>query len=457
MTNLKAFFRGIEEMLPGKVSVLGNKRYAAATAIWAKPTGALPRAIIHCQTARDVQTSVGLVRDHDLSLSVRGGGHDWAGRALGGDVAIDLRAMKNVTILSPSEIEICGGARVFDVAAVAESVGAAVVTGSVGMVGMTGLTLGGGYGSLIGRFGLAVDNLLSADIVLADGRLVRADAGNEEELFWALRGGGGNFGVVTSMRHRLHDLPSVHAGILFYPFDQARSVLGRCIEVSNSMPDEMTVQVGLGCLPDGTRLVFVVPTWCGEAAEGEKRMTAFSGLGVPLSGTLEVMSCTRLLSLFDPFISNGLNVHLETCWLPALDDGSVDRFIHAMENAVSPGCALITHEFKGAASRVPEDATAFALRRDHVLVEFIASSDPSDPLAAKQHREWARTAREAHDATAIPGGYANFLGRMDTERAVKGYGRNAPRLAAAKRRYDPENVFSSAIPLPAEQPDAVNA
>ena len=176
----------------------GDDRYAAATAIWAKPVGPKPRAVAHCRTAQDVQSAIRAARDCDLPLSVRGGGHDWAGRALCDGIVIDLTAMNDVT-LSPDNrsARISGGARASDVFAVTDPRGLAVVTGSCSSVGMTGLTLGGGYGSLIARFGLALDNLLAAEVVLADGRIVTASLNNEQELFWALRGGGGNFGVVT--------------------------------------------------------------------------------------------------------------------------------------------------------------------------------------------------------------------------------------------------------------------
>jgi len=157
---------------------------------------------------------------------------------------------------------IAGGARASDVAKETDSRELAAATGAVGAVGMAGLTLGGGYGPLIGRFGLALDNLLAAEVVLADGRIVVANADNETELFWALRSGGGNFGVVTMMHHRLHHLPSVHSGMLIYPFPEASAVLGRCAEIAASSPEGLTVQVGLVVGPDGTPAVLVVPTWC---------------------------------------------------------------------------------------------------------------------------------------------------------------------------------------------------
>jgi FAD/FMN-containing dehydrogenase len=314
---------------------------------------------------------------------------------------------------------------------------------------MTGLTLGGGYGPLIGRFGLALDNLLAAEVVLADGRVVTATHDNEDELFWALRGGGGNFGVVTTMRCRVHDLPGVRSGMLLFPFNEARAVLEGCVDIGASAPDELTVQLGLVGGPDGTPLVMIVPTWCGLPEQGEARMTPFFRLGTLVAGAVEAMAYGASLAVFDPFLVTGRRVFMETCWLPALDSRGIDAFIRAMASAVSPGCAIVTHEFRGAASRVPAEATAFGVRRDHLLVEILASFvDRSEPRDEHWHRQWVQATLRAFSTLALPGGYPNLLTSGDAERAAKSYGRNVDRLLKAKRRYDPDNVFCSAIPLP---------
>jgi hypothetical protein len=289
---------------------------------------------------------------------------------------------------------------------------------------MAGFSLGGGYGALIGRFGLALDNLLAAEIVLADGRIVAADHDNEAELFWAVRGGGGNFGVVTTMRHRLHHMPSVRSGMLLYPFSEAKAILERCAEIAASAPEDLTVQVGCVAGPDGSSAVLIVPNWCGLPKEGEARVAPFRKLGTLLAGAVETTSYGASLTLFDAYIVNGQRALMETCWLPALDSGSIDVFIEAMETAVSPGCAVFTHEFRGAASRVPGEATAFGLRRDHVLVEILATfPERSDKLEEHRHYQWARATLRAFDAVALPGRYPNLLAEGDADRAAKSYGR----------------------------------
>jgi FAD/FMN-containing dehydrogenase len=286
-------------------------------------------------------------------------------------------------------------------------------------------------------------------VVLADGRVVRADEANEAELFWALRGGGGNFGVVTAMRHRLHDVPSIRTGMLVLTFAEARAVLRRSTDIAASSPEDLTVQFGCMGGPDGKPVVIVLPTWCGLPADGEARVAPFLKLGTLLAGNLEAMSYGTSLTLFDPYIVNGQRVFMETCWLPALDGAGIDVFVEAMDTAASAQCALFTHEFKGAASRVPAEATAFGLRRDHVLVEILATLvDRSDKEEEQRHRQWARATRQALSPMALPGGYPSFLTGDDPGRVAKSYGPNARRLIATKRHYDPDDVFSSAIPLP---------
>jgi FAD/FMN-containing dehydrogenase len=447
----KALRGSFGDRFASHVSMPGEAGYGTATAIWPKPVGRVPHAVVHCQTVEDVQSAIRAARDSDLPLSVRGGGHDWAGRALCDGIVIDMSRMNGVAInLDKQSALVSGGARAADLLVATDPLGLAAVTGSTGAVGMAGLTLGGGYGPLIGRFGLALDNLLEAQVVLADGRVVLADAENDAELFWALRGGGGNFGVVTAMRHRLHELPGVCSGTLIYPLSEARDVFERCAGMAQSSSEELTVQLGFVAGPDGAHVAFVVPTWCGRPEEGEGRLAPFLKLGTLLVGAVGTTPYGASLSAFDGYIVNGQRIFMETCWLPALGADSIDVFLQAIEAAVSPGCAIVTHDFKGAASRVPDDATAFGLRRDHVLVEIIAvCADGSDEMDQRRHEQWARSTRVALDAMAFPGGYPNLLTDSDADRVAQSYGPNVERLIRAKRQYDSGNVFSSAIPLPA--------
>ena len=224
-------------------------------------------------------------------------------------------------------------------------------------------------------------------------------------------------------------------------------VVTRAATLAARMTDEFSVQLGIAAGPDGSFGVLVAPVWCGAPEDGERQLAPFLKLGTLLAGGVERKSQTALLSMFDAMIVDGLRVYIETCSLDALDGDSVDTLVAAMGKAVSPGCLVLTHEFKGAACRVATDATAFGLRRAHILIEVMTMFPEPDERVTQLHVAWARQTLEAF-ASALPGGYPNLLGRDDPGRAAASYGGNAARLTRAKRRYDPDNIFSSAIPLP---------
>jgi len=226
-------------------------------------------------------------------------------------------------------------------------------------------------------------------------------------------------------------------------------VLRRLAETTRSMPDELTVQVGAIGGPDGVPVILLVPTWCGLQAEGDGHIAPLLELGTLLDNTLDAVRYGTSLSVFDPHIVNGQRALMQTCWLPALDEAGVDVLVKAMASAVSGGCAIFTHEFRGAATRVPVEATAFGLRRAHVLIEILASfPNSSDRLEERRHQRWVRDTLRAFEVLALPGGYPNLLRASDTDRATESFGSNNERLVKAKKLYDPDNVFCSAIPLP---------
>ena len=228
-----------------------------------------------------------------------------------------------------------------------------------------------------------------------------------------------------------------------------RLILGGVRFGASSAPVELTAQLGLVAGSDGVPVIMIVPTWCGQRDQGEARLAPFFKLGRVLLSTVDARHYGASLKLFDPYLANGQRVFMESCCLPALDHANSQSFIEAMESAVSPGCAIFTHEFKGAAAQVPADATAFGHRRNHVLVELLATFvDRSDKLEEEQHQRWLQATLHRFDATMLPGGYPNLLPKGDVTRAAKSYGDNAERLLKVKRRYDPDNMFSSAIPLP---------
>ncbi|MFK4547985.1 FAD/FMN-containing dehydrogenase [Streptomyces tendae] len=423
--------------------------YDAGRSIWNGAVTTRPGVIVRCSDPSEAQAAVLAARASEVPLTVRGGGHDWAGRSLSdGGLTIDLSAVRQVTVDPVAEVaEVSGGATAADVAAAAQPFGLTAVTGSAGSVGMVGLTLGGGYGPLSGRFGLALDNLLSADVVLADGSVVTTDPEREPDLFWALRGGGGNFGLVTSMRVRLHRVPTLLSGIVLFPWNQADTVPAGLSDVLLESPDELTVQSGVLADPDGNPVVFLSPTWSGDdTAAGERALARLDSLGTPLVSQIAPTTPSDMLAGIDAQFPFGRHVGIRTRSVPSLTSGVRDMLSLAGNTLTSPYSAVSVHSLHGAATRVPVADTAFGNRDPHLMIEIIALWDPSDTRAA-EHRSWADKLTGALGSDALPGGYPNLLGRDETAQITHAYGPNAARLLEVKRRFDPDNVFQ-AIPLP---------
>jgi FAD/FMN-containing dehydrogenase len=399
-----------------------------------------------CEERSEVAAAIRAAREHGVPLSVRGGGHDWAGRALNdGGVVVDLRAMRAVHTDADAEVAVAqGGATAGDVVVAARPLGLAPVTGTVKAVGMAGFTLGGGYGPLCGKHGLGVDNLLGAEVVLADGRILTADRANEPDLFWALRGGGGGFGVVTAARYRLHRLQSVIAGLILFRLEDAASVLRGYWELIAAARDELTVMSGFLSGPDGNPLLFLFPAWSGEQAEGEPVVARLEQLGTPVMTQIASIPYEDALGMFDAQVVNGRHDLLRTRWLPGLTAETAAVLIEAATAFTSPLSVIALHHFHGAAARVPVSETAFGLRRDHLLVEILAAWGPAESGDCARHRAWADGVSEALAPFALPGGYPNLLAPDELQRVEAAYGPNAGRLRELKRRYDPEGVFGCA-------------
>ncbi|MFI7615864.1 FAD-binding oxidoreductase [Nonomuraea terrae] len=429
--------------LDPRLMVTSGPAYEDTCRIWNGAVASRPALVVRARTPDDVRAAVRAARHRDLPLSVRSGGHDWAGRSLRHDgLVIDLTGMRQVTVDVGNRVAtVVGGATAADVIAAAAPHGLAAVTGTVGSVGMAGLTLGGGYGLLNGRFGLAVDNLLGADLVLADGRLITVDEEHEPELFWAVRGGGGNFGVVTSMRIRLHAVDRMLAGMIAYPLAQATKVLDQLSEILVAAPDELTVQSVIVNGPDGAPALFLMPAWCGDLTAGEAHIDELRRLGTPVLVQVGPMAYEDLLHLNDAQGEvTGNHVTARTRWLPGFTPNGITALVEAGDTLTSPFSGVVVHHFHGAASRVPVESTAFGLRQDHLMAEVVGWWAPGD---GTPHEAWADSVAGALAADALPGGYPNMLGPDDHAQIADAYGPNAARLLAAKARFDSDGVFSA--------------
>ena len=438
--------RALRAQLDTDRVVMSGPLFDESRRIWNGAVDHRPKLIVCAVTPADVQAAVRAARAHQLPLSVRGGGHDWAGRSMrDGGLVIDLTGMREVEVDADARIAVvAGGATAGDVIEATVPFQLVAATGTVGSVGMAGLTLAGGYGPLNGRFGLALDNLVGADVVLADGRLVTVDTTHDPELYWAIRGGGGNFGVVTSMRIRLHPLERLLAGFILFPWSQMTEVMSGLSGVLAAAPDELTVQSGVIAGPDGSPALFLSPAWSADLAAGEKAIQELQGLGSPMVSQVAPMSYDALLGLFDAYIVPGNHHAIKTRTVASLTPDVIAALADAGSALPSPQTGIAVHHFHGAATRVPLESTAFGLRQDHFVFEIVAAWEPGD---GSIHRAWTELVSAALAPSALPGGYPNLLGPDEHEQIAKAYGHNTERLRRAKKLFDPDGVFT-ATPLP---------
>ncbi|MET8463669.1 FAD-binding oxidoreductase [Micromonospora zamorensis] len=439
----------LRALLGDRLHEPGDPAYVTTTTLWNGAVQRTPLLVAQCLDADEVAAAVRVAAQCHLPLSVRSGGHDWAGRALrDGGVVLDLTGLRAVDIdVDAATVTIGGGVTAAGLLAAARPYDLVVPTGTVGDVGMAGLALAGGYGPLCGRFGLTLDSLLGAEVVLADGRRVTADPRHDAELYWALRGGGGNVGVVTELRFRAHRLPGVLAGMIMFALAEAPAVLRGYGALIADAPDELTVMTGFLPGPAGEPVVFVCPFYSGPDLDaGLPWMDRLRALGTPLVDQIAPMPYADALRMFDGGMVDGNHYLLRTRWLPALTASTVDVLVDAARQVSSPFSALAVHHFHGAATRVRLADTAFGLRTDHLLTEIIAVWAPGDQ--ARQHREWAEHTSAALAPHALPGGYPNLLAPEETDRVQLAYGANWPRLRRAKHRYDPRELLTAVPTLP---------
>ncbi len=424
----------------------GGPDLAAAAAVWNGAVTHGPAMVVRPTDTAEVALVVRAARAHGLPLSVRGAGHDWAGRAVRpGALVIDLTLMREVVVRG-TVATVQGGATLEDVARAADGHGLAAVTGTVGTVGMAGLALGGGYGPLSGRFGIAADSIVGAEVVLADGDVVSTD--DDHDLLWALHGGGGNFGVVTALRVRLHPVTTLVAATFLFGWAQAAQVLAGYAEPALHGPDGVTTTLTVVTGMDGAPAVVVAPVWSGEG-DGAEALERFARLGTPLHREVATLSPRQLLARNDGAFPDGAHYAVRTRSLPGLDLDAVGAVIEAGATRPGPGAFLNVHSFHGAAARVPVESTAFGTRTEHLMVEVIATWE-SGPGGV--YREWTRATDALLAPHALPGGYPNLLGPDDHAQIAHAYGPNTARLLDAKARLDPTGVFT-ATPLPGPAPD----
>ncbi|MEZ4861004.1 MAG: FAD-binding oxidoreductase [Caldilineaceae bacterium] len=443
MQNLaQVAINNLKASLQGELLCPADPGYDAARTVWNAMIDRRPALIARCTTANDVVQAVNFARTQEMIVSVRGGGHNVAGKAVCDDgLMIDLSPMKGIQV-DPAQrtAHVEPGVLWSELDQATQAFGLATTGGTVSHTGVAGLTLGGGLGWLLATHGLACDNLLSAEIVLADGRQVIASATENPDLFWAIRGGGGNFGIVTDFAFRLHPVgPTVLGGMVLYPVDQAKAVFQFYRDFSANCPDALTVYAGMISTPDGLPVVALIAGWFGALDEGQQALAPLRAFGAPLADMIGPLPYTQLQSMLDGAAPFGLPRYWKSGYFSELSDEVIDQIIAHASRKLTPLSVAILFHLHGVASRTAPDATAFVHRRD--LWDFDIIAQWTDPATAEENITWARSFWQAV-APFSTGVYVNHLDTDDgSQRVQSAYGANHARLAALKAEYDPTNFF----------------
>jgi FAD/FMN-containing dehydrogenase len=443
----------LREVFRGEVLGPGDDGYDAARAIWNGAIDRRPACIARCTGVADVVAAVGFARERGLLVGVRSGGHGVGGHAIcDGGLVVDLSAMKGIRVdpatrTARAEAGVLWG----ELDRETQYFGLATVGGIVTHTGIAGLTLGGGIGWLMRKHGATVDNLVSADVVTAQGEVLTASEEENPDLFWAVRGGGGNFGIVTSFEYRLHPVgPTVLAGPIFHRLEDAPEVLRFYREFIAAAPDEVTTIFELSVAPPlpflpeevhGTQVVMVGACYVGAPGEGAEVVRPLKQFGRPIVDLLEPKPYTALQSMFDPLVPHGWHRYWKSVELPPLTDAAIDTLVEHAPAVTSPKSYCIVFQLGGALARVHEDETAFSQRTaaHNVNVNAVWTDDDPD---GDRHVAWAQDVFAAMQPHAGGRVYVNFLGEEGGNRVRQAYGeRTYERLVELKRAYDPTNLF----------------
>ncbi|WP_019063865.1 FAD-binding oxidoreductase [Streptomyces prunicolor] len=440
--------------LRGVVITPDHADYDSARSVWNGAIDRRPFVIARPAGTADVITTLAFAREHRLPVAVRGGGHNVAGFATVDDgIVIDLSAMKGIRVDPVARtVRAQGGALWSELDQETQAFGLATTGGLVSSTGIGGFTLGGGIGWLMRKHGVAADNLISADVVTADGELVIADEEGNPELLWGLRGGGGNFGVVTALEYRLHPVgPTVYGGVIFHPVERAGELLRFYSEWTRSLPDELTTMVVFLSAPPeqfipaemhGRQMIAVACCHTGTAAEGEESLKALRDFGDPVADVVGPISYSALQGMFDASAPRGIHAYWKTHHLPDLPESAIDTIVAqaAAMTELFPLSAVHLHHVEGAVARGSSDQGAFSHRDSRFVLNLLGQW--MQDVTADSHISWVRDSWEALRPYATGSPYLNFLGDEGSALARAAYGADTfARLTALKKKYDPTNTF----------------
>jgi FAD/FMN-containing dehydrogenase len=437
--------------IKGAILTSNDPQYEEARQIWNAMIDRRPAVIVQPAAAGDVSAAIQFARKNALEISVRGAGHNIAGNAVcNGGLMIDFSKMRHVRVDAAKKVAYVGpGATLADFDRAAQQHGLATPVGINSTTGIAGLTLGGGFGWLTRKYGMTVDNLTSAEVVTADGAILRASEEQNAELFWALRGGGGNFGAVTEFEFVLHPAgPEILGGLLVFRFAQAKQILTRYGEFARTAPEDLSVWVVLRQAPPlpflpspvhGAEVVILPVFYGGAQAEGNKLVERLRSFGELLGEHVGAQPYIEWQKAFDPLLTAGARNYWKSHNFTELSDGALDAMIEYAGRLPSPQCEIIIAHIAGAANRVPPDATAYAHRDAKFVMNVHGRWD--SPAQDERCIAWSRAFFSASAPYASAGAYVNFMTEEENDRVASAYGVNYNRLLQIKRRYDPDNIF----------------
>ncbi len=416
--------------------------YDAARRIWNASIDKHPGLIARCSGVADVIAAVNFARENKILVAIRGGGHNVGGRALcDGGLVIDCSRMKGIHVdARKKRARVQAGATLGDVDRETHAFGLAVPTGVISKTGIAGLALGGGVGWLVRKHGLTCDNVLSFDLVRANGKPIVASATRNKDLYWALRGGGGNFGVVTSFEFQLHPVSTILGGMVVHPRDRAAEVLRFYRDFVESAPEELTAYAVLMTTPDGVPAIAMAACYCGDLAEGERVLQPLKSFGTPLMDALQPMPFPQMQRLLDDAFPSGNHNYWKSAFLSKLTDEAIAAIVEHANRAPSPLTGIAVEYYGGAASRVGNADTAFAHRAAEYDIGVLTQW--TDAAQSEQNIAWTRSLASALEPFASGAVLLNFLGEdADRKDIQAAFGANYERLQAVKKKFDPKNFF----------------
>ncbi len=426
----------------GPVIVPGDADYDTVRRVYNASVDRRPSAIVRCAGASDVIAAIAFARQRNLPISVRGGGHNVAGRSICDDgLMVDLSRMRSVRVDPVRRlVRADPGTTYREFDHETQAFGLATTGGAVSSTGIAGLTLGGGLGWLARKHGLACDNLVSADVVTADGRLVHASKDENADLFWGLRGGGGNFGVVTSFEYQLHQVGPVLTGMIVHPAARARELWRFRRDLLANAPDELIAFSALLHGPDGQPIAADIPAYIGPLPDGERAVQPFRTFGPPLADMVAPTPYVKMQQMFDEGMPAGLHIYWTSSFLKSVSDEVIDIVVEAFEQMPTPLCVLILEQLGGAVRRVPVDETAFTLRDGEYNLAIIGRW--TDPRDREKTVAWAKTLAKRLEPHSSESVYVNYLPEDEGDRVKSLYGEaRYRRLVELKKKYDRDNVF----------------